>query len=192
MTQDDNQPMPACDQGSGRTTEEMSRVCGKAIAFVLAFDPDSNAPVKPAIEALRHTGVSGIYLLACPLRSEQIVEEVRTIHFKGNRLLIQPIECDPAALEGMPSSPDKLVPSDLPQGLLEIFRVLAESSLDAYESVLVVDASENRYSADGLFDLCCKVSADADTGTASYGDEESQRFPTALSRSYLEEASQSV
>lgn len=191
MARADHQPWDENPERPKRSKDEMQQVCGRAITFVLALGPSSRGgcdDVRTAIEQARAARVPAAYVLAGPQRVQDVLEAVRLCG-AGSRghTLIQAIEYDPAAAIGMTrEAGDFELFSQLSFGLLETMRVVAESSLDTYDSVLVMDAAQNKVTADHLYELCLDARQHPEAEVVVSWIQWLRRMPCVISRTFLD------
>ncbi|MBQ9043517.1 MAG: hypothetical protein IJ111_11985, partial [Eggerthellaceae bacterium] len=156
MPRKDHQPAEVVPERPKRSAEEKQEVCGRTIAFVLAFGKNadgSDPDVLAAIEAAKHARAAAAIVLATSEVANVAMEAARNVGRKGNTL-VQAMEYDPAAAIPMTREAGNFELIGLPYGLLVTLRAVADSLLDDYDAVLVMDAAQDRITSDHLYELC--------------------------------------
>lgn len=188
MAREDHQPFEGAVERPQRSGEEKQEVCGRTIAFVLAFGKNadgSDPDVLAAIEAAKHARAAAAVVLAAPSMAETAAEAMRNVGRKGNTL-VQAMEYDPTAAVPLTREAGNFELVGLPFGLLVTLRAVAESLLDDYEAVVVLDASQDRITSDHLFELCFDARAHAGTEAAASWIQWARRMPCWIGRAFLE------
>lgn len=99
MARDDHQPWPEEPERPERTPDDMRKMCGRTVAFILALGQDAG-DIGGAIACARKARVAAAYVFAKPAFAPQAVEAVRLSGKKG-QTLVQAIEYDPGVAVGM-------------------------------------------------------------------------------------------
>lgn len=188
MKREDHQPTLEPVKRPARSGEEMRDACGRAIAVVTALGPSSSRSaddISTAIAAARNAQVAAAFVLASATRAQDAAEAVRTSGKRG-RTLIEAIEYDPAAAIELTRDAGDFELINLPFGLIETARIIAESSLDGYESVILMDAAQNHVTADHLYELCIDAQQHPDAEVIVSWIEQLRRTPCLLTRGFLE------
>lgn len=188
MAREDHQPVEVVPERPRRSTEEKQAVCGRTIAFVLALgktadggDPD----VAGAIEAAKHAWTAAAIVLATPEVASVAMEATRSAGRKGNTL-VQAMEYDPAAAIPLTREAGDFELFDLPYGLLVTLKAVADSLLDEYEAVLVMDAAQDKVASDHLYELCLDAREHPEAEVVVSWVQWLRRMPCWVSRAFLD------
>lgn len=131
--------------------EDLIGACGHVIAFVVAPNKSARAGIVDAVRDVRDARTPAIFILADLSCADEAVEAVRTLQRKSN-VMLQASELDFEAVCDTNACGLRL--EELPRNLLEVLQVLAESVLDVYEAILVVDATQPSLTTQGIYHLC--------------------------------------
>lgn len=184
MAREDHQPVLGSPRRPDRTPDDMRRMCGRSIAFVLALGHEPG-DIGQAIFTARKSRVAAAYVFAKPAFAPQALEEVRLSGKKGETM-VQAVELDPAAvIELTRQGGDFELFSQLPYGLLETMRVLAETSLDDYDNVIVLDAMQDRITPDHVYELVADAREHPDAEVVVSWIQQLRRMPCVLTRAFL-------
>lgn len=135
--------------------EELLRVCGRTIAFVLAPNGQAADAIETAARAARDSQMPAVFIMADLSCADQAVTAMRHLQRKG-RTMLQASEFDFAAVYGEGACTGCHL-EELPLNMLEVMRVLAESVLDVYEAILVVDATQTPPTVEEAYGLCSRL-----------------------------------
>ncbi len=188
MAREDHQPTEQAPARPERTPEEMQAVCGRTIAFIMALgkDADGNDPaIVTAIQAAKRARMAAAIVLAASACAEAAVEATRNAGKKGNTL-VQAMEYDSAAAVPLTREAGDFELINLPYGLLMTARAVAESLLDDYDAVLVMDAAQSRITADHVYELCFDAREHPETEAAVSWIQWLRRTPCWISRAFLD------
>ncbi len=188
MAREDHQPVEAAPERPKRSAEEKQEACGRTIAFVLALSKNadgSDPDVAAAIEAAKHARLAAAIVLATPEVARAAMEATRNVGRKGNTL-VQAMEYDPAAAIPMTRDAGDFELIDLPYGLLVTMRAVADSLLDEYEAVIVMDAAQGRITSDHLYELCLDAREHPEAEVVVSWIQWLRRMPCWVSRPFLD------
>ena len=185
MARDDHQPWPEEPERPERTPDDMRKMCGRTVAFILALGQDAG-DIGGAIACARKARVAAAYVFAKPVFAPQAVEAVRLSGKKG-QTLVQAIEYDPGVAVGMTRDAGNFeLFSQLPYGLLETMRVVAAGSLDDYEAVVVLDAEQDRITPDHVYELMSDAREHPEAEVVVSWIQWLRRMPCVVTRTFLE------
>ena len=187
MSRDSHQPHFNPVERPERSPEQMQAVCGRTISIVMAYGANPNRGIEgiaTAIATARRAQLAGVFVLAGPEHVDAALEAVRTCGRKG-RTLVQAIEYDPAAGIELTRGAGDFELFNLPFGLLETARVIADSVLDTYESVLIMDAAQTSVTADHLYEICLDAQ-ERDVDVVAPWIQKLRRPPVLATRAFLE------
>lgn len=172
----------------GRAPDEMRAACGRAIAFIMALakNPDGGNPdIATAIAMAKRLHVAAAMVLSTSEFSEAAVEATRNAGKKGNTL-VQALEYDPAAAIPLTREAGGFELFGLPYGLLVTMHAVAESLLDDYEGVLVMDAAQCCVTASHLRELCLDAFEHPEAEVVASLEQQQQQTPCWISRAFLD------
>ena len=188
MAREDHQPVEGALKRPDRTSDEMKAVCGRTIAFVMALEknPDGSDPdIAAAITAARRARMAAAIVLAGPACIEVAAEATRNAGKKGNTL-VQAMEYDSAAAVPLTREAGDFELIGLPYGLLVTTRAVADSLLDEYDAVVVMDAAQDRITADHLYELCLDACKQPEAEAVASWIQWLRRTPCWVSRAFLD------
>ena len=190
MEREDHRPCAGSAEQAGRSPEEMLEVCGRTLAFVKAFGGDcpfGANEVAAAIAAARHARMAAVFVLA-DAPHVQDAREAMLIAGSRGRTMVQAVEYDEAAAAELTRDAGGFELFGLPFGLLETARVIADSVMDDYDGVVIMDASQAEVTADHLYELCLDRSArpEAEAITLQSQAEPLRRTPLLLTPALLD------
>ncbi len=136
-------------------TDELLRVCGRTVAFVLAPNSRAAGAIEDAARAARDSQMPAVFIMADLSCADEALAAMRHLQRKG-RTMMQASEFDFAAAYGEGACAGCHL-EELPLNMLDVMRVLAESVLDVYEAVLVVDATQAPPTVEELYGLCAQL-----------------------------------
>ncbi len=142
MAREDHQPWPESPERPERTPDEMRKVCGRTIAFILALDKNvdgSNPDIDWALTQAKRARVAAAIVLAAPALVDVAIDATRSAGRKGNTL-VQALEYDPSAAIPLTREAGDFELFGLPYGLLMTARAVSEGLHDDYDAVLIMDA----------------------------------------------------
>ena len=161
----------------------MEENMGNTIAFVLAVGEEPG-DIGHAIGAARAAGVAAAIVLARPEFTGAALDAVRLAR-GGKHVVVQAVEYDPAAaIDLTRDAGDFELFSQLPFGLLETMRVIAESLTDTYDSILVLDSRQTRIESEHLLKLRSGLAGSPEV-VVSWIDQ-LRRMPCLVTRAFLE------
>jgi len=187
MAREDHQPNSNPVERPERSSEERAAVCGRVIAFITALSPlpDGSAPdIAQALTQAKRARVAAALVLAAPPLVEAAREAMRMEGGRG-RTLVQAIEYDPAAAIPLTREAGDFELFNLPFGLLETTRVIADSLLDDYEGVLIMDAAQDKITADHVYELCQDLREHPDAEVIVSWIQWLRRTPCLLTPAFL-------
>lgn len=182
---EDHQPSMEPPRRPQRTPEEMQAACGRAITFVLALDPQAEIDVAHAIAEARAARVPAVFILACPQCTEAALDAVRTSGRKG-KTLVQAVEFDVSAAVPQTRDAGDFELFELSYGLIAAMKAIADSALDTYDSILVMDAAQVKVTADHLYEACLDLQEHPGTDVVASWIQWLRRPPYVISRDFLE------
>lgn len=151
----DHQSQQATDFRDKLGEEELLRVCGRTIAFILAPNGQAAGSIEAAARAARDSQLPAVFIMADLACADEAVAAMRHLQRKG-RTMLQASEFDFAAVYGEGACAGCHL-DELPLNMLDVMRVLAESVLDVYEAILVVDATQAVPTVEEVYGLCSRL-----------------------------------
>ena len=188
MAHEGYQPAGKSPMHSKNAPDDMGAVCGRSIAFItaLAKSPDGSDPdIAAAIAAAKGARVAAAMVLSTSEFAEVAAEATRNAGKKGNTL-VQALEYDPAAAVSLTREAGGFELFGLPYGLLVTMRAVADSLLDDYEGVLVMDAAQSDVTANSLYELCLDASEHPEAETVALREQYKQQSPCWINRAFLD------
>ena len=156
----------------------------------LDSSPDAGVEgVSRAIAAARQAQMAAVYVLASASRAESAIEAVRTSG-RQKRTLVQAIEYDSSAGIELTRNAGDFELFNVPFALLETAHVIAESALDTYEAIVIMDAAQEKITADHLFEVCLDAQQ-RDVEVVASWIQWLRRPPIVVTRSFLERMAES-
>ena len=162
MSREDHQPTAEAPQRKQATHEELLAACGRTIGFVMALGEESTGDLHPAIEAALGAGMPAVFVLGSPERAAEVAEAVRTTPHRKNTVL-QAMEYDASAAIPLTRDAGNFELFELSYGLIATARAIAESMLDDYDSVVIMNGAQEKVTVTHLYELCSDAKAHAGT-----------------------------
>ena len=187
MAREDHQPSMEPVERPVRSDEEKLAACGRTIAFVKAFGSDRSFgkdELAAAIEAARHARMAAVFALADAAHTADALEAMRTVGRRG-RTFVQAVEYDEAAAVGLTRDAGDLELFNLPFGLLETVRAIADSVMDDYDAVVIMDAAQAKVTADHLHELCLDAREHPEAEAVASWIQWLSRTPVLFTRALL-------
>ena len=188
MTREDYQPWSESPERLERTPDEMRKVCGRTIAFILALGKNADGGIPDIVCALtqaKQARVAAAIVLAAPALADVAIEATRNAGRKGNTL-VQALEYDPEAAIPLTREAGDFELMGLPYGLLATVHAVAEGLHDDYNAVLVMDAAHDRITADHVYELCFDAREHPDAEVIASLTKLIRCTPCWISRSFLD------
>ena len=187
MAREDHQPTMLAPERPERTPDEMRKVCGRTIAFILALQKNadgSDPDIANAIAQVKRARMAAAIVLAAPALSAAAIEATRNAGKKGTTL-VQAMEYDPAAAIPLTREAGDFELFDLPYGLLLTAHFVAEGLHDDYDAVMIMDAAQSRITADRLYELCLDAHEHPEAEVVESWIQWLRRTPCLITRAFL-------
>lgn len=139
------------------------------------------------VDAVRGAQVSALYVVASSSLAERVSQVLYGTKRKGGGAMPQVVEVDMAALSDRTAEMGGLEVYGVPFGMLEVARALAQSELDGYDGVIVVDADNVRITPEHVYDLCRDLDERPDLDVVASWITWQRRCPFLFSRGFLED-----
>lgn len=172
------------DAATVPSKDELVRFCGRTIAFILAPNAQAKGALAPAVRDAVAAKVPAVFVMADMTCADEAVEAVRTVHRKGGTL-VQAAEFDFSTAYGNSTDEVGFHLEELPLNMVQILRALAASTLDVYEAILIIDASQGAPSPAQIYGLCARLHGGIDSGQV-YAEQDADPSAYVLSREALE------
>ena len=188
MAREDHQPWPESPERPERTPDEMRKVCGRTIAFILALDKNvdgSNPDIDWALTQAKRARVAAAIVLAAPALVDVAIDATRSAGRKGNTL-VQALEYDPSAAIPLTREAGDFELFGLPYGLLMTARAVSEGLHDDYDAVLIMDAAQDRIASDHLYELCLDAREHPEAEVVESWIQWLRRMPCLIKRAFLD------
>lgn len=186
MAHEFHRPVSAPSRRPNTERERQDAACGQVIAFVVAVDPHVRVDVKSALQAAKAARFPAVFVLACPQWASAAIEAVSTTPARKSTL-IQAVEYDAQRAAAIPDGADaELLGISL--DLLKTMHAIAESVLDTYDSVLVIDAAQDAPDEGHLRKLCLVKGRKTEADVMASRAGETRTLPALLMRSFLDNA----
>lgn len=186
MTRENHQPQGERPERPRRGGDELRAACGRAVAFVLAFDDVAAHGVNAGVDAAAGAKTPAVFVLAAPAVSDKVAQSVYSVRRRGRNTPIQVMALDPGAVREATRAAADFELFGLPCGLLDTMRMLADSVLPDYEAALVLDAAMDSILPDHLYELCSELKGRPDAEAVASWIQWLRRPPYAVSRTFLE------
>ena len=185
---EDHQPVEGAPARPGRTPEEMEAVCGRTIALILALRKNADGS-DPAIEGViaqvKRARMAAAIVFAAPELSEVAIEASRNAGEKETAL-VQASVYDSAAAIPFTREAGDFELFGLPYGLLAAAHSAADGVTDDYDAVLFMDASQDRITADHLYELCADARANDGVDVVVSWIQQLRRMPCLVTCGFLD------
>lgn len=186
MNREEHQPECANPQRENRSREEMQALCGRTVAFIMALTEQADIPaINAAVNAARYAQMAAAIVLASPACAPAALEATRR-GAPRRQTLIQAVEYDPAAAIPLTRDAGDFELFNLPYGLLETTRVITDSLLDDYEAVVIMDAAQDKITADHLYELCLDAHERPEVEVVASWIQQLRRTPVLLTHAFLD------
>ena len=188
MTQESAQPPSTSPDGQSYmqpTVEDLQQACGHTIALVLAPNAEAKDNLEEVARVARDTRAPAIFVMADMSCADEAISAVRSLQRKG-RTMMQAAEFDFSTAYGDDTENADFHLEELPRNMMEVMRVLSESVLDVYESILIIDASQSVPTVEELYNLCFRLRMGLASGEV-FVHQDATPSPYAISRVYLDE-----
>ena len=185
MTREDHQPVAEAPERPWRTHEELQAACGRSIGFVLALGDKPTGDLHPALEAALGARMPAVFVFGSAERAAEITEAVRTTNHRKN-VILQAVEYDPQAAIPMTRDAGNFELFDLPYGLLATARAVAESVLDEYDSIVIMNGAQDKVTTGHLYELCADAKEHPEADVVASWIQWLRRPPYYISRAFLD------
>ena len=188
MTREDHQPWDCLPERPDRTPEEWRAICGRTIAFVLAFGAHVGdaADIGAAVDAGCQAHMPGVFVLADDEHASVAMDAVRAGRSKESGVLVDVVGYSPASAIALTRDAADFEMCGLPYGLLVAMREAASQGVDDYESVVALSATRTGITAHHLYELCQDMRAHPDADAIASWITWLRRPPFVLSHAFLD------
>ena len=146
---------------------------------------DQPAVIWP-VESARRAQMNEVFVVSSPALTEGVSNAVYGTKRKGGGSQLQLVEADPAALVERTREAASFEMFGIPFGILEIARALAQTELDGYDNVVILNADNVRITADHLYELCLDAYEHPEAEAIASWISWLRRLPYLFSRDFLE------